>query len=229
LWNELKRPFQNWSFFPDYGVQGCGYGENEMTSTIVANGSSLTLSGIIPFNTIEVQGATSDTDLILTANATLNNSGTIRLDGMDSRIRGNTNSPMVLDNVNGTIEGSGQIGVNNGGLQLGLVNEAAGTIDANASAALALGLLGSPAALNAGLIEATGTSELDIQNASHEHYRLRSGNDRSVRDERGGVAAERRHCRRQAGEQRWRRDRGRQQHQQQYAGRQHDADHDHDR
>jgi len=35
-----------------------------MTSTIVANGSFLDLSGIISFDTIEVQGTTANTDLI---------------------------------------------------------------------------------------------------------------------------------------------------------------------
>ena len=94
-----------------------------MSSTIVANGSFLDLSGVIPFDTIEVQGTTANTDLILTASATLNNSGTILLDGAESRIYGNNGAANTLDNVNGTIEGAGQIGINNSGLNLTLINE----------------------------------------------------------------------------------------------------------
>jgi len=42
-----------------------------MSSTIVANGSSLGNPGIVPFDNIEVQGTTESTGLVLTANTTL--------------------------------------------------------------------------------------------------------------------------------------------------------------
>ena len=141
-----------------------------MSSTKVTSGSTLDLSGIISYSTIEVQGTTVDTDLVLTNSATLNNFGTILLDGTDSRIYGSNGLANALDNVNGTIEGAGQIGINSGSNNVALINESAGTIDANSTQPLELLLgglpVGSPPASNEGLIEATDTGGLLIEQST---------------------------------------------------------------
>jgi len=53
--------------------------------------------------------------------------GTVALDGVDSQIYRNSNTAYTLDNVDGTIEGTGSIVINNVGAVLALINEAAGT------------------------------------------------------------------------------------------------------
>ena len=135
----------------------------------LVDNSVLFLNGTIANAGTILNATTGDnTDIVITGGsaATLTGDGTVDLAGPAARIYGSTSTPATLDNVDNTIEGAGQIGINNGGLVLALVNEASGTIAANATGALVLGLAGGPAALNAGLIEALGTSELAITNGA---------------------------------------------------------------
>jgi len=135
-----------------------------MSSTTLASGSTLDLAGAISYETIEVQGTTADTDLVLTNSATFDNAGTILLDGTDSRIYGTSGLGYALENVNGTVEGAGQIGISSSSYDISLINESSGTIDANSTLQLELLLEGSPPASNAGLIESTNTGGLVIAN-----------------------------------------------------------------
>ena len=196
----------------------------------VTDNSTLFLNGAIGNSGTILDATTGDsTDLQINAGdtATLSGDGVVDLAGASARFFGNGSTAAILDNVDNTIEGSGQIGINNGGLALALINEASGTIAANATGALALGLAGGPAALNAGLIEALGTSELAIQNGTITNIIGTSeGAIAAVGSERGRVAAERRYHRRDTGEQRRRGDRNRRGHQQ-HARQQHHADHHH--
>jgi VCBS repeat-containing protein len=94
-------------------------------------------------------------DLIIGAGgATLSGGGSVVLgDDPNNRIYGNGNT---LTNVDNTLSGAGQLGVG----QLTLVNDAAGTIDANGTHALILQT--NTPVINAGLIEATGAGGLTI-------------------------------------------------------------------
>ena len=72
----------------------------------------------------------------------------------------------TLLNLDDTIAGAGQIGVNAGTNALALVNDAGGTIDATSAVNALVIQTGGPAVINAGLIEATGAGGLQIANAT---------------------------------------------------------------
>ncbi|QDS97986.1 beta strand repeat-containing protein [Adhaeretor mobilis] len=76
-----------------------------------------------------ITNAGNATDLIVATSATLAGAGTITLDGSshNSRILDNSGTDGVLTNVNNTLQGRGQIGVNS----LEIINQASGLIDAN--------------------------------------------------------------------------------------------------
>jgi hypothetical protein len=107
-----------------------------------------------------VAGSGNNTYLALEGNTTLSGGGTVTLNSGDNNgqvyIYQGTGG-LTLTNADNTIRGVGTIG--NSGLTL--VNQAAGTINANSSAGT-LYLNGSVGMTNAGLLEATGGGTLQI-------------------------------------------------------------------
>ena len=127
------------------------------------NQASLTLLGsIVNQGVITIGSSNQNTDLIIdTSTVTLTGAGTISLSNNGgNRIYGAV-ATNVLDNVNNTITGAGQLGV----AQLTLINGAAGIIDASAATALTINTAGETVT-NSGLIEATGTGNLVVQSTT---------------------------------------------------------------
>ena len=156
-------------------IRSSGGGSIVVTSTGTLDGSS---QAVTNFGTVEVntgctltvlgtltnQGTLGlnstyyDSDLIVgSPTLTLNGGGTIALSDSNTadRIYGAAATD-VLDNINNTIEGSGQLGAG----QLTLINEKAGII--NSTGAQGLTLSTGSTVVNKGLIESTGTGGLAI-------------------------------------------------------------------
>ncbi len=133
---------------------GSGVGINDNQSLTIDN--SIANSGVVSLNS-----AGNTTNLILGgASVSLTGGGQIVLNNQfANRIYGAVGTD-VLDNVDNTISGAGQLGVN----QLTLINEAAGVIDANQSTRLEVQLSGG--ATNAGMMEATAGGTLRILNST---------------------------------------------------------------
>ncbi len=127
----------------------------------VATGDTMTLLGTITNDgTIGLNSVGYNSDLIIGSTlVTLNGGGTVVLadNNTADRIYGSVTSN-VLDNVNNTIAGSGQIGA--GGLTL--INGAAGVIDATGTNNQLVIITGA-VVTNNGLIEATGAAGLALQ------------------------------------------------------------------
>jgi hypothetical protein len=125
----------------------------------VIDGTSLTVEGAI-FNsgTVKLNSSVDNTDLrINSQNVFLKGGGSIVLSNSGTnRIYGNSGTD-VLNNVDNTIVGAGQLGAG----QLTLVNQIHGVIDANQRMALTLNF-GGNVMTNAGLLEATNTGGLAI-------------------------------------------------------------------
>ena len=129
----------------------------------VANNAVTALSGtIINSGTIQVSATANNTFLQVGGTVTLTGSGTVTLSttGGGTAFINESAPSSTLSNVDNIIQGMGQIG-NNG---LALVNQAGGTIDANAAAPL---LLNVNAATNLGLLEATSGSTLQLNGATY--------------------------------------------------------------
>jgi hypothetical protein len=142
------------------GLVGTAHAVTNLGSVTVSNQGTLDISGsIIDDATIALQSTNQNTDLVVNSTAaTLTGGGTVSLsDNGANRIYGASGTE-VLDNVNDTIVGAGQLGAG----QLTLSN--AGTIDAYGGNALILNT-GGVAATNTGLMEATGAGGLVIQTA----------------------------------------------------------------
>jgi hypothetical protein len=137
----------------------------------VNNNTALTLRGTINNQgTIALSSVGNTTDLIIGADtptvandsAVLSNvKGKVTLsDNSQNRVYGaSINSS--LTNVNNTISGAGQLGAG----QLILINQAKGVINAVGANALVLNV-GATAVVNTGLLEASGTGGLTIQNST---------------------------------------------------------------
>jgi autotransporter passenger strand-loop-strand repeat protein len=140
------------------GLNGAGQAITNKAEVNVQDGTALTLDGAIDnVGEISLGAAGDDTDLIIDGpTVTLTGSGTIEMsDSANNRIYGDaTTFSNVLDNVDDTIEGSGEIGLN----ELTLVNS--GTIDATGTAEALL--LQTTSATNTGLIESTAVGGLVI-------------------------------------------------------------------
>jgi hypothetical protein len=142
---------------------GTGSGANA-GQIIVGNNSYLFLGGTfnntstVSTGGILLNGAANATELrVLGANLNLTGGGSVVLGTAGNNyIVGNNGAATTLTNVNNTISGVGNIG--NGGLTL--VNETAGTINANQTAALTLNVNGG--VTNTGLLEATSTGGLNV-------------------------------------------------------------------
>jgi fibronectin-binding autotransporter adhesin len=128
---------------------------------LVPNNSDLIVQGMITNKgTIELAATANSVILGLNNNTTLNGGGTV---SMSATLNGNAFiqqqiAGLTLTNVNNLIEGAGIIGNS----ALTLVNQSAGTVDANISGQT-LHLNGSGGTTNTGLLEATsgGTLQLD--------------------------------------------------------------------
>ena len=127
----------------------------------VATGNTMTVLGTIANSgTIGLNSTAYNSDLIVgSPTVTLNGGGTILLSDINTadRIYGSS-ATNVLDNVNNTIEGSGQLGAG----QLILVNGADGVIDAT-GASNQLTISTGELVTNDGLIESTGAAGLALQ------------------------------------------------------------------
>jgi hypothetical protein len=136
-------------------------------STVQINdGAALSLKGTITNNgTLSLAASTTTTDLLVASGTvTLQGGGNLVLadTGTNNRSRIYSNTAgSVLDNVNNTISGAGEIFSNGGNLSL--TNEAAGVIDANGAHALEIDHI---TLTNSGLLEATGAGGLEIFNAT---------------------------------------------------------------
>jgi hypothetical protein len=129
---------------------------------VVSDGAVLPLSGIVDNSGVIALNSTGDlTEIVIVgAGATLEGGGQIVLSG-DSAIVG-SGSSTILTNVDNTISGIGQIGMDIGNLSL--VNEAAGIINAD----IANGVLTIDTGntiINNGMLEASNGGTLHVQDA----------------------------------------------------------------
>jgi hypothetical protein len=127
---------------------------NVDNSTLLEAGGTLSNSGVI---TLKSTG--NNTDFVaLGSGMTLTGGGSIVLgNSSPNRIYGQSASS-VLDNVNNTISGAGQLGAN----QLTFVNETAGVVNASQTSFMQLWVNGG--VTNSGVLEDTGTGGLQILN-----------------------------------------------------------------
>jgi hypothetical protein len=138
---------------------GTGAGAN--AGTIIAeNNTFFDVAGTVNNSgAIDLKSGGSDTRLrITTGGATLSGSGTITLSDNSNNSIDAAVSGVTLTNTNNTIQGAGDIGLNDG---LTFVNQASGTVDATGANALRIDF-GSKTVTNAGLFEATGSGGLTI-------------------------------------------------------------------
>ena len=127
----------------------------------IPNATALTLNGVIGNNgMVQIQSAGNFTDLIVaTGGATLNGHGVVELgNNANNRLYGAAGTA-VLNNVNNTIRGSGQLGIG----QLTLTNS--GTIEANQSNPLTVNLTTGAAFTNQGTLRATNGASLIFTDA----------------------------------------------------------------
>jgi hypothetical protein len=134
------------------------------TSIAVTDGSTLTLDGTITNDgSIALESTGDSTELLLGSSLTLAGGGTVTL----ANVAGNADeilgggSVKTLTDSNDVIAGAAAIGDGDATLQLSL--KAGSTIDANTTAALVLDTGNSE--IDAGLIEATGSGGLTIDDA----------------------------------------------------------------
>ena len=134
----------------------------------VVAGSKLTVEGVLANSgAIAIDGNASTAAAILNVAGTarLTGGGTVNLldvyGGTDSAVAGIAGSTGndLLDNVDNTIAGYGSLGAGT----LNIVNDAAGIIDATANTLTVNG--GTGGIINRGLLEATGTSNLELDGA----------------------------------------------------------------
>jgi hypothetical protein len=127
---------------------------NPTNALTLSDNNVLTIAGgpISNAGLITLDSAGDNTDLVLSGNVLLTGGGTVMFSNhTQNRIVGSSSS--TLTNLNNTIEGSALIGVNG----LNLVNQTAGTINANLSSGLAI--IGSNTT-NSGLLEASAGGAL---------------------------------------------------------------------
>ena len=131
---------------------------------VISDGAILPLSGIIDNSgTIELNSIGDMTELQITGDGiTLEGGGQIVMSDSEMNFIVGTSPTSVLTNVDNTISGAGQIGTGDGNLTL--VNEAAGTIDANIAGGV-LTLDTGNTIINYGVLEASNGGTLHVQDA----------------------------------------------------------------
>jgi len=132
-------------------------------STFTAvNASSTTLLGTITINptaTIAQNSTGSFTDLHVSGTVELAGGGTIAMSNSPNNRIFATGTDTLINDAGNTIQGSGQVGINNAGFAFFLNNK--GTIDANQSAALQVAPTDAAGGVtNSGTLEATGGGTL---------------------------------------------------------------------
>jgi hypothetical protein len=135
---------------------------NNTGTMTIGDGAVLPLGGTIDnTGTIAINSTGDESDLeILIRGATLTGGGKVVLSDDSQNVVFGADASAVLDNVDNTISGAGQIGQG----QLTLTNEAGGLIDASGASALVIDT-GANAIANAGTLEATGAGGLVIDSA----------------------------------------------------------------
>lgn len=131
---------------------------------VISDGAVLPLSGIVDNSGVIELNSTGDlTELVITGDGiTLEGGGQIIMsDSSENAIVG-TDPNAILTDVDNTICGAGQIGTGDGNLTL--VNEAAGTIDANIAGGV-LTLDTGNTIINYGVLEASNGGTLQVQDA----------------------------------------------------------------
>ncbi|HMK70186.1 MAG TPA: hypothetical protein VK442_04360, partial [Xanthobacteraceae bacterium] len=138
--------------------------ENDGTM-VVSDGAILPLGGTIDNSgTIALNSSGDQTELkIIGDGVTLQGGGQLTLSDSDANNIVDTSPGSTLTNVDNTISGAGQIGI--GDSNLTLVNETAGTINANIAGGT-LTLDTGNTITNAGLLEATNGGTLDVQDGT---------------------------------------------------------------
>jgi hypothetical protein len=128
-------------------------------TSVVIDGATVTLSGTVDLT--KTLSVTSPDVLIATAGASLTGGGIVSLSDATTNIIKGASASAVLTNVDDKIEGAGDLGDG----EMGLTNDAGGTIDAYLGAALTINL-GANTLTNAGLIENAGTGGTTIDGAT---------------------------------------------------------------
>jgi fibronectin-binding autotransporter adhesin len=118
-------------------------GQTFLEGTITNNGTIT-----VPNTTLTISGGTG---------VTLTGGGTVIMS--NDAFFNQASGGLTLDNVNNTIEGTGQLGQNG----MAFINESGGTVNANINGGT-LSLNGSGLVTNAGLLEATNSGTLEITN-----------------------------------------------------------------
>jgi hypothetical protein len=133
---------------------------NNMGTMTIEDGALLPLSGILDNSgTINLNSTGEQTDLqLLQFGLTLEGGGHIVLSDSDTNVIAGTGPGVILDNVNNTISGAGELG----GGELTLVNR--GTIDATGTRSLTIDT-GSNVIMNSGVLEASGSGGLLVESA----------------------------------------------------------------
>ncbi len=135
---------------------------NTGTFAIQNNGTLSILGSIVNQGQIALQSTNSATELVIAGpDVVLSGGGTVAMSDNGNNYIFGTAGTNLLDNVNNTIAGSGQLG--DGALTL--INEAKGLIDATGAGARLYLNTGSTVTTNSGLIEDTGTAGLQINSA----------------------------------------------------------------
>ena len=154
------------TIFPNYGG---GYTISKIASFsgTLSNEGTITLgtNSLSAYSNIYYDGFI----LNFTGNTTLTGGGTIVLNSTASAAAANEAatltgiggaSPPTLENVDNTIEGSGNLGSNGGGNEIDIENDSGGVIDETGSATPLV--IQTPKLVNSGLIEALGSAGIKI-------------------------------------------------------------------
>ena len=132
------------------------------TSTVdITDNTSLTIgSAIVNHGNLNLSSAGNQTSLVIADNAsvTLSGGGKVSLNNSASNLIYVNNGNGLLTNVDNTIQGSGNIGID----RLNIDNQAAGLIDANQSTQLILQTNGSGGTTNEGTLRASNGGQLNI-------------------------------------------------------------------
>ncbi len=133
------------------------------STVTVPNNQTTTLQGTITITAtaklFDDSNGNNNTDIELSGSVTLTGGGSLTMSNAGpNRVYGITANAALLNDVNNTIQGSGQFGLGSGGNAFALTND--GTIDANQSNALTVNPGGATA--NDGTIEATNTDPLNL-------------------------------------------------------------------
>ncbi len=162
---------------------------NTGTFAIQNNGTLSLLGSIVNQGQIDLQSTNATTELFIASpTVTLSGGGTVALTDNGNNYIFGTAGTNVLDNVDNTIEGSGQLGYGS----LTLINAAHGLIDATGTGARLYLNTGSAVTTNSGLIEDTGTAGLQINSAINDGSAgviLASGTGAFVALDNGGSIA----------------------------------------